>query len=160
MAYPFALPENFIVYQAMEPTIGAGADLNGRAVSLKNVHKAYLIAHINPVAGAGVAIHPETDSTVAFGSGAVLTSPVHIWSNEDTDSGDAWTRETDAVNFTTAANDEPKMVIFEIDPAKLPEGEDCVRLVVDSLANTDYAAIEYILIPRYGGTSQPSVLVD
>lgn len=162
MAYPITFPEHYKVIQAAPAQVGTAAAVNGVAVSLKHVHKLWAIVNLAPAGGAALALIPQTDSAVAFGTPAVLTSAVHIWANQNTGANDTLVRQADAVNFNTAADVNNKQVIFEIDPAKLPAGEDCFRLITGALPITDYVEITYVIAPRYpaGAPFQPSVLTD
>jgi len=162
MAYPFAIPENCKIIQAAVPQVGTAAAVNGVAVSLKNVHKLYAIVDLNTAGGAALALIPQTDAAVAFGTPAVLTTVVHIWANQNVAANDTLVRQANAVNFTTAATANLKQVIFEIDPARLTAGEDCFRMTTGALPITDYVSMTYVIIPRYPGGApfQPTVLTD
>jgi hypothetical protein len=158
----FCFPENCKIVQGAAPQIGVPGAVSSTPISLKNVHKAWIVVDLNPVGGAALALTPQTDALVAFGSAAVLTNAVRIWANQNTAASDRLVEQTAAVNFTTAADANLKQVIFEIDPADLAAGEDCLRLTTGALPNTDFVAITYVLLPRFAGrvASQPSVIVD
>ncbi len=158
----FSFPENCKHIVAAAPQVGTAAAVNGTAISLKNVHKLWAIALVNPAGGAALALIPQTDAQVAFGSAAVLTRAVRIWANENVAASDTLVEQTAAVNFTTAADVNVKQVIFEIDPADLTAGEDCFRLITGAVPITDYVSIEYVILPRYPSCvgTQPTVLTD
>ena len=157
-------PEDLMIIPAIQARTGAGAAINGTAVSLKNVQMLWAVVNINTVGtSAAVAIVPQTDTLVAFGSGAALTSVVPIWVNADITTGaQDLARATDAVNYTTVADALFKQVIFQIDPALLDAGEDCFRIRITTIAATDFISCDYLIQPRYASTvaNQPSVLVD
>ena len=158
----FNYPENCKVVQAAAPQVGTAAAVNSTPISLKNYHRAFIQVDLNPVGGAALLLTPQSDALVAFGSAAVLTNAVRIWANENTAASDRLVEQTAAVNFTTAANANLKQIIFEIDPADLAAGEDCIRLATGALPVTDYIAITYVLQPRDASrvATQPSAIID
>lgn len=158
----WVLPENCKVVQGLALE-GAGAGATSLPISLKTVaDKLYVLCNVYPAGGAAMALVPQTDTLVAFGSAAVLTTAVRIWANENTSASDTLVEQTAAVNFTTTADANPKLVIFEIDPADLTAGEDCFRISVTNVPNGDAVAITYIYVPRYAGrvATSPTALTD
>jgi hypothetical protein len=158
----FCLPEQYKVVQGLALE-GAGAGATSLPISLKTVAgKLYVVCNVYPAGGAAMALVPQTDALVAFGSGAVLTNAVRIWANEDTVTSDRLVRQTAAVNFTTAADANPKLVIFEIDPADLAAGEDCFRISITNVPNGDAVAITYIFEPKYAACvgTVPTAITD
>lgn len=160
MSLPFNIPENVVLLQGLVAQIGTGADVNSRPISLKMVHKVWIYANISTLAGAAYAVTPQTDSLVAFGTPAALTVNVPIWFMADADTNTTWTRATDATHYDTAGDANPKALIFEIDPAKLPAGEDCLRLDIPALAAADRASVEYLIVPRYQDPTNVNFFVD
>jgi hypothetical protein len=163
MSGPF-FPENLVIIPAITARTGAGAAINGTAVSLKYAQMLWAVVDIStPGTSAAVAIVPQTDALVAFGSGAVLTSAVPIWVNADIATGaQDLVEATAAVNYTTVADALAKQVIFQIDPALLTAGELCFRIRITTLAATDFISCNYLIQPRYGGpvADQPNYLID
>lgn len=155
-------PEEYKVVQGLALE-GAGAGATSTSISLKTVMgKLYVLCNVYPASGAAMALVPQTDSAVAFGTAAVLTTAVRIWANQNTSASDTLVEQTAAVNFSTAADVNPKLVIFEIDPAELAAGEDCFRISVTNVPNADAVAITYIYKPRYAnrGATSPSAITD
>lgn len=158
----FCLPESLKVVQGLVLE-GAGAGATSLPISLKGVSgKLYAMVNVYPAGGAAMALVPQTDTLVAFGSAAVLTTAVRIWANENTTASDRLVEQTAAVNFTTAADANPKLVIFEIDPAELAAGEDCFRISVTNVPNGDAVAVTYLYEPRYASrvSTQPTAITD
>ena len=158
----FSLPENCKVVHGLIIE-GAGAGANSTPISLKNVaDKLYVICTVHPAGGAGMILVPQTDTLVAFGSPAVLTTAVRIWANQAVATNDLLVEQTAAVNFTTTANTNDKQVIFEIDPTALTAGEDCFRIAVTNVPNADAVCITYVFVPRYAGRvlTSPTALTD
>lgn len=161
MSSSFTLPEDAKLVNILEPAADA-AGRTGDYVSLKNYHKAFLVALINQGNAATVALTPKQASAVA-GTGVKVISATRIWANLDTATSDALARATDAANYTTDAGLAIKLVVFEIDPAALDQanGFDCVTLVTGaSNAANITSAIAVLCPPRYPGASLPSAIVD
>ncbi len=158
----FCLPETCKVVQGLALE-GAGAGATSLPISLKNVSgKLYVLCNVYPAGGAAMALVPQTDALVAFGSAAALVTAVRIWANQNTNASDLLVEKTAAVNFTTDADANPKLVIFEIDPAVLAAGEVCFRISVTNVPNADAVAITYIFVPRYSSRvlTQPTAITD
>lgn len=169
MSY-LSFPENLMIIPGLAPNVGAGAAQNSIPISLKNVQKLWAVCYIRPAA-LGMICVPQTDELVAFGSAAALPATLHnvpIWSNQAAGTSDLWTKEVDAANFTTTADAAHKMVVFEIDPslirttATAATSEDCFRISFTNIPIGDYAAVFYIVQPRYPSKvgSQASYIVD
>ena len=158
----FSLPENTKIVQAITPTIGLAAAMNATPVSLKNCHRLYAVCHVSPVGGAAMAFVPQTDTLVAFASATALANTVRIWANEDVGTDDTLVEQTAAVNFTTTADVNNKLVIFEIDPANLTAGEDCFRISITNVPATDYVSVEYYMVPRHASrvSTQATAITD
>lgn len=154
MSY-ISFPENLMIVPGLSPVVGTGAAQTSIPISLKNVQKLWAVVYLNTTSTDAVAIVPQTDALVAFGSAAALVHVVPIWQNTDADVSDAWTHETDAVNFTTAVDNNGKMIVFEIDPsafrttATVSSDDDCFRISLTAVNVADYSAIFYIILPRY-----------
>ena len=158
----FCLPESLKVVQGLALE-GAGAGATSLPISLKNcAEKLYVVCSVYPAGGAAMALVPQTDDAVAFGGAAALPRAVRIWANESAGTTDLLVEQTAAVNFTTAANANPKIVIFEIDPADMTAGEDCFRISVTNVPNADSVAIIYFFVPRYASRvlTQPTAITD
>lgn len=158
----FVLPENCknVLGLILE---GAGAGATSTPISLKGVaDKLYVQCVCHTPGGAAMALVPQTDTAVAFGSAAVLTTAVRIWANQAPATNDTLVEQTAAVNFTTAADANDKIVYFEIDPAELAAGEDCFRISVTNVPNADAVCITYHYVPRYAGrvATSPTALTD
>jgi len=154
MSY-ISFPENLMIVPGLNPIVGTAAEQTSIPISLKNVQKMWAVVYLNTVSTDAVAIVPQTDALVAFGSAAVLVTAVPIWINLDAQVSDAWTRAADAVNYTTAVDNNGKMIVFEIDPsnfrttATAASDDDCFRISLTAVNANDYSAIFYIIIPRY-----------
>ena len=143
--------------------IGAVAAVTTDAISLKHAQKVWIVVSLHENA-AGCTLTPMRTTAVGTG-GVVLVNTVPIWVNANTDLTDTLVRDTDAVNYATAATHVPKMVVFEIDPSSLatealPNTQDCIYLVTGSLAATDAVSVLFVVSPRYPQATAPSMIVD
>lgn len=163
MAYPFSLTENMVVIQAIAPQHGTGALLGGTPISLKLCHKVWIVAHANTSAGAdAVTVTPQQDTAVAFGAPAAFVTLLPHWIAADVATSPVLVREaTDAINHAFAADLLNKTCVFEIDPASLTAGSDCIRVGMTAAAGS-FIAAEYIIEPRYpaGSGFRPNYLID
>jgi len=161
-------PENFKVINACGPLTGAGAAVNATPVSLKNVLRLWAVVDVNTVGtSAAVAIVPQCDELVAFGSAISIPNVMNIWVNADVATAPStFTKATAAVNYTTVGDALRKCVIFEIDPANLGSAtitaEYCFRIRFTAVAATDFVSVLYVVEPRYQGRvlTQPTLLTD
>ena len=161
MSYPFSFPQNAKLVEVLAPAADA-AGRTGTAFSLKNAHKAYLIAHITQGNAATVLLTPQQCTTVA-GAGAKAIPATRVWANLDTSLGDALAQAADAANYTTDAAVKNKVVIFEVDPAQLDVagGFDCLRLNTGASNAANITQVMGLLMPlRYGDATPPSARVD
>ena len=154
------LPEVTKIVEAITPQAGAG--ITGDYVSLKNVHRAFVVVHIAQAAVNTVAISIEQASAVAPTGSKVITNTVPIWANEDCVASDALVRQTDAVDFTTSAAQKHKIVVFQIDPTTLDlaNGFDCITVKTGASDATNITAAQYYLCERYQQATPPSAIID
>ena len=159
MSY-ISFPENLFIMQGLAPTVGLGAEITSIPISLKNVQKLWAVCQVNTAStSAAVAIVPQTDTLVAFGSAGALPATLHNvprYINLTSATSDVLTHTTDGVNYTTAAVDAlSKMIIFEIDPsvirttATAATDEDCFRISFTQVDASDLVAVIYVIQPRY-----------
>jgi hypothetical protein len=158
--HPFTLVENLKVAEGLPPA----ADAAGRSsdvVSLKNVHKLIVVAHITQGNAATVALTPE-QCTAVSGAGNKAIPAVPIWANLDTAASDSLVRAADAVSYTTDAALKNKIVVFEIDASKLDVagGFDCIRVNTGASNAANITQIMFYAVPRYPGDGGPSIIVD
>lgn len=160
MSFPFSLPENCKLIEALMPQ--AGAALTGDYISLKNAHKAWVLVHINQANAAQVAITIEQATDVAGTGHVPITVAVPIWVCESSVASDALVRQAEAVAYTTTVGTTHKIVVFEIDPATLnvAGGFDCITVITAASNAANITEAEYLLASRYQQASPPSAIVD
>jgi hypothetical protein len=116
------LAEEAPPYSLLKPA----ADAAGRTsayLTLKAGVMAWVVFLINQGNAATVALSIQQAKDVAGGSTKVLAATLPIWTDLDADTAGAaltrYTRQTDAANYTTDAATKTKIVVFQVDPAKL-----------------------------------------
>lgn len=157
------LPEKYMEVNAIRPQ--AGGAITGDYVSLKNVNMAWVVVTIYQDTSDTVAITIEqaTDVSNSLSDSKAITNAVPIWTNKDCASADAFTRETDAVNFTTSADDNvTKKIIFKIDPALLDTDDDfdCITVKTGASDATNLTEAHYLLDMKYREDVPPTVITD
>ncbi len=157
------LPEDLKVVEGLAPQVGAAAAVTGDYVSLKNVHKAYVVIHYIQGDATDITWHVKRATAVAPTGAVVLTETMRIWSNLDCATSDLLVERTAAVNYASGAGQTHKQIIFEVDPSSLTDTFDCIAgCSTTAIAATSAVEIMYYLVPRYPGRvlTQPSVIVD
>jgi hypothetical protein len=103
----------------------AAADAAGRTgvyASLRNALKAWVIVEVNQGNAATVAL-TLLQATSSAGAGSKALGATPIWLNDNTAASDALVAQAAAAGFTTDANTNDKLVLFEIEP------EACLDMV-------------------------------
>lgn len=154
------LAEELLPIATLDPAADA-AGRNGRGVSLKNAIRAFVVFFINQGNAATVACSIEQCTAVAgTGNKAISASP--IWSNLLGSTVTDAVRRTDAASYTTDAALLPKIVIFQIEPAKLDQagGFDCIRAVTGASNAANITSAMVIVQPSYPGANPGNFLAD
>ena len=154
-------PEGIFPVELLAPAADA-AGRTGDYISLKLAQRLYLIAHLTQGNAATVALTPTQASAVAGTGAKALTNNVRIWANEDTATGQALVRQTDAKNFTTSAAVKNKVVIFEITAGALDVANDfdCITLVTGASNAANITQAMAHVVPRYAQATAPSYITD
>jgi hypothetical protein len=155
-----SLAEDFGHATILAPAADA-AGRTGQAVSLKNAHKAWLVYHIDQGNAATILLTPQQCSAVA-GTGAKAVPAVPIWACLDEAATSALIRAADAVSYTTDAGVKRKIIIFEIDPARLDlaGGFDCIRGNTGASNVANITSCHVVVLPRQSGANAPSLVAD
>jgi hypothetical protein len=157
----FHLVEGAKLVEALAPATDA-AGRTGDYVSLKDAARAFIVVHITQGNAATVALTPYQASDVAA-TGEKVISAVPVWSDLDTASSDALVRRTDAANYTTDAAVKNKIVVFQIDAAKLDvsNGFDCITVKTGASNVANITQAYYVLVgSRYGQVTVPTAITD
>lgn len=158
MAWQNLVSENKIVQLACATTNGG---ITSDVVSLKNAIRATIICNMEQAVGHATLISLKQATDVAAGTNAAGPA-CPIWVNADTTATDTLVKETtDAATFTLGSGTVPMQVIFEVDPAALTAGYDCVYVTVaDSSQATNFAAIEILIRENYQRATPPAAITD
>lgn len=157
------LPEQFKIVDASAGPVTTNGAVTCDYVSLKNVHKAWIVASFTQAAAHATGIDPTQATVVAGTDAKAITGTCPIWANEDTAASDALVRKTDAITYDLTADIKKKMVIIEIDPTKLDVANGFCVLgcsVDDSSEATNFVSVIYILETRYPQATPPTAITD
>jgi hypothetical protein len=154
-----SLPSECKVVQLKSPTTTNTA-ITTRYVSLKNTIKAWLVVNLTQAVGHATPLTPRRATDVSGSGAANLTGNAPIWACEDCAVGEI--APVPAAGSYTVVNDiKNKQVIFEIDPAALGEGFDCLALLIGaSTQATNFVSADVYLASRYPQATPPSALAD
>lgn len=107
----------------VEGGLAPAADAAGRTgavyVDAGKYHKLFIEFHINQGAANTVALSLSQASDAVGTGAAAVTALNDIYTNQDVAGGTSFTKQTAAASFTTSAATTVKVVIMEVDPAKL-----------------------------------------
>jgi hypothetical protein len=158
-----SLPEHFKIVQATAGAVTTNGGITCDYVSLKNVHKAWIVAHFDQAAAHATGIDPKQATAVAGTSVKVFANTLPIWANEDAAASDTLVAQTAAVTYNLTADIKTKMVIFEIDPAQMDvaNGFGVLGCTVDNSGEaTNFVSIVYYLQERYAQATPPAAITD
>jgi len=144
------------IVSAIAPQTNAGA-LTGDYISLKNVVRCTIVVHGIWATADTSAITIEQATAVAPANSTAIVDVVPIWANLDCDADDTLTAATAAVSYTTNADAETKIIVFQVDPDKLDDGYDCITVKVGASSGSNVVGAHYILDLRY---SAADVITD
>lgn len=122
------IPQSVTPYHLLAPATDA-AGRTSSYVSLKGAVKAWLVAYVDQANAATILLSPLQASAVA-GTGSKAISAARIWTKLD-ETATSFTQQTEAATYTTDAALKKKLVIFELDLAKVfdtANGFDCIGI--------------------------------
>ncbi len=140
---------------AIAPATQAGGS-TGKWISLKNISKVLVEVVIAQGASNTVAITIEQAPLVNGANNIAITEVVPIFSNLDTGTNDDLVKRTRAVDYTTDAGTNDKIVVFEIDADRLDAGYNCINVNLGSSSGSNVAAATYWCELRYSGADLDS----
>lgn len=163
MARQFSLVAQARPISLLVPAADAAGRTSGY-VSLKNAHKAYIVAHLAQGNAATVALSLMQATNVAGAGAKAIANVFPIWSNLDVSASDALVARAAAASYTTDAALKNKVVVFEIVPEAVLDvagGFDTVALVTGASNAANITSAMLLIVPgRYQQATQPSALVD
>src|SRR6185503_11046691 len=155
----FSLPTKFKIVTAFAPKT-TNAALTSVPVTLKNAVKAWLV--LNFTNAVGFASVPTIKQATDIAAGTNAAGPVcRIWLNEDCAASDTLVGQTAAASQATDANVKNKQVVFEIDPAALTDGYDCVYCTIATSSQaTNFVSGEWWIQTNFAQATPPSAILD
>lgn len=148
MAHKFSIPAEAVPIGNLLPAADA-AGRTGPYRDISGYHKIFAEFFINQGNAATIAL---SLSRATSGAGAGATAVVEtfpIYHNQDSQNGVDFTRVADAASFTTSAATTGKIVIVEIDPAKLPDTFAFLALVTGASNAANITSGKLWGVPRY-----------
>jgi hypothetical protein len=159
MASTMTLPERFGMTVALKPAADA-AGRTGDYVRISEQQKVYLWFVINQGAANTVALS-VAKATAAAGTGTTgVTETMRIWTCQDVETSNVWTRQTDAASFTTSAATTVKQVVFEIEPGALGETFDFIAPVTGASAAGNITAAVVVTEPFVAFAGGDNLMAD
>lgn len=136
----------------LTPPVTTNGGVTTDYISLKNVHKATIIATFTQAVGHATGIDPVQATAVAGTGVKAITNTVPIWANTDISLTNVLTRQADAITYNLAATAKNQIVTMDIDPAGLDvaNGFDVLGVTVDDSSQaTNFVSIIALLTMRY-----------
>ena len=164
MTLNMALPEHFKIVDATAGPVTTNGGVTSDYVSLKNVHKAWIVLQFTQAVGHATVVQPQVATAVAPTGAASITFSANWWENEDTATSDTLVAQTAATSMTVSSDIKKKQVIVEIDPAAcVAQGStyDVIGFTVsDSSQATNFVAGQFFLWSRYQQATPPVAITD
>ena len=154
-----SVPTRFKLVQAFAPKT-TNAALTSQVVTLKNAIRATLTLHFTQAVG--FASTPTIKQATDIAAGTNAAGPTcRIWANEDTAATDTLVAQTAAASYAVAADIKNKMVVFEIDPAALTDGYDCVYCTIATSSQaTNFVSGEWQIETNFALATPPTAILD
>lgn len=153
------IPTRFKKVQIFAPKT-TNANLTSTVVSLKNAVRATITLHFTQAVGHATTPTLKQATDIAAGTNAAGPTS-RIWANEDTATSDALVEKTAAASYAVTNDVKNKIVIFEVDPAALTDGYDCVYITIGTSAQaTNFVSGEIEIETNFAQATPPSVIVD
>lgn len=153
------LPFSHKIVQLSWPATTNGA-ITSDVVSLKHAIRATVVVSLNQAVGHATAVSIRQATDVSAGTNAAGPACA-IWSNEDCAATDTLVKQTDAASYTVTNDVKKKMIVFEVDPATLTDGYDCIYVsVADSSQATNFANIEAFIRSNFQRATPPAAITD
>lgn len=163
MSFPLTFVEHYKIVDASAGPVTTNGGVTCDYVSLKNVHRAWIIASFTQAVGHATNVDPTQATAVAGTSVKAVTALHRIWANEDTAATDTLVEKTSAITYAVTNDIKKKQVIFEIDPEDLDVagGFDVLGCTIeDSSQATNFVSVLYVLATRFMQATPPSAIVD
>jgi hypothetical protein len=157
MSNSFQIPAKMPAVSLLPPATDAAGRTSGYR-SLKNAHKAFIVARVNQGNAAQVTFTPlQATSAAGAGSKAIFAAP--IWLCVDTATIDTLVKQTAAANFQTSTGTTDKIVVFEIEPGQsmdINNGFSYIGLQTSASNVANITEALLLIVPRYEQANPPS----
>lgn len=147
----------------MSPNVTTDGGVTSDWISLKNVNRCQVYCVLTQAVGHATVLALWQGTDVSGTGAKVFAETVQIWADEDVATSDTLVKQTDAVNYTVAADITNKIIVFDVDPSLLDVNNDfdCIKIVVsDSSQATNFISIIGVCDMRYKSDTPPSVIID
>jgi hypothetical protein len=162
MSYPISFVERYKIVDAFGGPVTTNQALTSDYVSLKGVHKAWIVANFHQAASHATTIQPQYSSDVA-GTGATnITHSAKWWKNADVSTTDTLTKQTAATSQACSTGTTHQVLVVEIDPDDwAAAGYDCACFTIATSSQaTDFVSANFVLAMRYPQANPPSAIID
>lgn len=163
MAMALTLPQTFKIVTGTTP-MTTNAQITCDYVSLKNVHKAWIVTQLNQAAANATTVQPMLATAVAPAGAAAITFAAACWENENVATNDILVKIADTTIYTATADIANKLCVFQIDPSEVVgqvATADCMGCVLSASGElTNHGSVMYYLEERYQQCTPPSAVVD
>jgi hypothetical protein len=157
----YGLPHLYKIVSATAGCRTTDGGVTADNVCLKNVHKAWIVAHYRQAVSHATTITPKVGATDAACTTAITFS-AKWWKNADISTSDTLTAQTAATTMACTAGATDQLVVIEIDPADVKAQSatyDWLGLTIATSAqSTDFVSILYFLETRYPQDTPPAAI--
>ena len=158
MTFPMSLPEDCKIVDMSAGPVTTNGGVTSDYINLGLCHKAWVYVQLTQAVGHATVISMRQAQDAATTGAEAISNAVEIWANEDTAASDTLVRQTAAKTYTVTNDVKKKLIVFEIDPAKLDINNSDAYLhftVSDSSQATNFVSAVAILQSRYSQASVP-----
>ena len=158
------LTQNMKVVSAIPSTIGGGVAVMGTGISLKYVHRLFIIVNYEDGgAGDAVALYRDTDVGGGTADAGLIVNNVKLWTNADIATSDTLVRQADNTFHLFDDSNLDQMAVFDVDPVTLGLTAnnveyDCIAVGFPALSVFSTASATYVAFTRYPQATPPSII--
>jgi len=155
------MPERFKFVDATAGPVTTNGAVTGQYISAKTANRITLSLQFTQAVGHATAITLKEATAVAGTGVQTVANTMEVWSNLATATDDTLVKRADATGYTLGSGIAKMMVVFDIDPARLSDGFDCVGFsIADSSQATNFVSGQWIIETKYAQATPPSAVVN
>lgn len=157
-----SLPQNFKIVSGTAGCVTTNGGVTCDYVSLKNITKAWIVAHFKQAVSHATVMQPQKATAVAPTGAVSITSARPCWKNADISATDTLVAATAATSLACTAGATDQLLVFEIDPAlEFADSYDVLGCTIsDSSQATNYVSVLYFLQTKYQIATPPTAITD